>query len=45
MKDNKEKNLYLYVIYTTLSSISLTRGIYLVYLQHKGLSIQDMQLC
>ena len=44
MKDNKEKNLYLYVIYTTLSSISLTRGIYLVYLQHKGLSIQDIAL-
>ena len=38
------KNLLFYTLYTVLTSIALTRGIFLLFLTHKGLSVSEVAL-
>lgn len=40
----KNKNLLFYTLYTVLTSIALTRGIFLLFLTHKGLSVSEVAL-
>ena len=40
----KSKNLLFYTLYTVLTSIALTRGIFLLFLTHKGLSVSEVAL-
>ncbi len=40
----KSKNLLFYTLYTILTSFSLTRGIFLLFLTHKGLSVSEVAL-
>lgn len=41
---NKSKNLLFYILYTFLTSIALTRGIFLLFLTHKGLTVSEVAL-
>ncbi len=41
---NKSKNLLFYILYTFLTSIALTRGIFLLFLTHKGLIVSEVAL-
>lgn len=38
------KNLLFYTLYKVLTSIALTRGIFLLFLTHKGLSVSEVAL-
>ncbi len=44
MFKNQNKNIILFIIYTIFSSFILTRGIFLVYLSEKGLSMFEVAL-
>ena len=41
---NHNKNLLFYTLYTFLTSIALTRGIFLLFLTHKGLTVSEVAL-